>query len=127
MGLFWVGVLLVTAVAVPDVVSKLDGLADGDDVRVTTESGHEIEGIVECPDVHLEDDRPRDRAAVVKVLIDAETADQFGAVYQHVSLSATRLRDGWTELNASVPVDVDDHGCEEYESLGEVETVERID
>ena len=113
---------------IPHIVSKLDGLtAEEEDVRVTTTDGIEVEGHVEFADSTVDDERPRDRHVNVHVIIPTETADRLGAVFCYVSVSATRLTDGWTTPDVAYPVGVNDNGTEEHESLGELESIDRVD
>lgn len=112
---------------IPHIVSKFDGLTADDDVRVTTTEGYEIDGTVEIADSTLDEERPRDRHVRAHVVISPEDADDLGAAYCYVEALATRLEDGWTAPDVAYPVGVDDSGTEEYESLGELESIERID
>lgn len=120
--------ILVYVVGVPYLISKLAGLEDGEEVVVTTENGYQIEGTVECPDVVLNASDPKSRSVHVLVLISEEQADELGSVWCDVRVGASRTRSGWKDLEASYVDEVDENLCpEKYESLGEVEGVERID
>ena len=111
-----------------DVISKLDSLDKSDRIRVKTSEEHEVEGSIEIQDVRLDCERPRDRCVYVDVIITESRADELGSIWCKVSLFASRRRDGWTDLEATVVTEVDeDNQTEDEKSLGVVETVERID
>lgn len=112
---------------IPHIVSKLDGLTADDDVRVTTTDGYEVDGTVETADSTVDEERPRDRHVYAHILISPEDADDLGAVFCYVSVFATRLEDGWTTPDVAYPVDVDNNGTEEHESLGELKSIDRVD
>ncbi|ESP88369.1 hypothetical protein [Candidatus Halobonum tyrrellensis] len=112
---------------IPHIVSKLDGLTADDDVRVTTTDGYEVDGTVETADSTVDEERPRDCHVYAHILISPEAADDLGAVFCYVSVLATRLEDGWTIPDVEYAADIDDSGTEEHESLGELESIERID
>ncbi|WP_436930586.1 hypothetical protein [Halosimplex halobium] len=111
---------------IPHLISKLDGFDDGDEVRIETENAHVVEGVIDWMDVYLDTDREEDRNVTVVVAIDEETADEIGSVWCSVSVGATRLSRGWSELDVTYCDDIED-GQERRETLGVVETIERID
>jgi len=103
-------------------------LADGDDVRVTTSTGYEVEGSLENHHANLDDEKKTDREVYTQVLIGDDEADELGSTWGEIRISAHRRRSGWTDLEAVYVSEVDDDLTPtEYESLGVVETIERID
>jgi len=117
------------AVGVPHLISKFDRLETSDSIRVVTEDDYVVEGSIERLDILLDPNGPRDLEVFAQVNIDVETADELGAVWCHVTLSARRGEDGWNDLTINYPdeVDADTLDTLSSETLGVVEAVERID
>ena len=109
------------SVAIPDVVSKLDSLDDSTSIRVTTSEGHEIEGTVDDLRHTVDDEDPRNRDVFVLVATDGDTVLDLGSIWCDLRISATRRRDGWSDVEASIETETGE------KSLGVVETVERIE
>jgi len=121
-------VLLPSAVA-DDVISKLSMLDDGDEVRVTTSTGLQVEGVVEAQYANLDDRVKSNRKVYLQVVIAEDVAEELGSVWCDIRLAAHRRQSGeWTDLTAKIATAVNENGeSTEFESLGEVEQIERID
>ncbi len=102
-------------------------LSDGDDVRVKTSNGHEFEAGVGFNEAILDRNPKHYRVIEVRLHVNKETADRLGLPRDYcIHVFASRSRTGWPEPEAKYFAGRND-GIDEYESLGEVVEVERID